>query len=340
MDFANSTDLDSPRLERLLVSHTWPYRHERLAVRVRHSRGAEFSGTCLYGSRRIYVNLGRQNVYPYLLGTHIARSRSNRTHWWRETYRVWVDDAYQLALFVYLHELYHYLVKAAGRNPRRKEAMCDRFAARALVDYCGASVLDSHRRPVARQRWDFQDLYTFVAAAPKVGVQGELLASTGSREIPVTVHGVRTGTRRPQNPHDLVRRRPGSGPAPSSGGPRGAVQWQAIPKRSAAVVAMQQIEALSRRIASEFRPHRIILFGSHARGTATPDSDVDLLVILPFEGRAVAKSVEIRLKTRPSFPLDLIVRTPEKVRERLALGDGFLRSILESGKVLYEADHG
>jgi predicted nucleotidyltransferase len=104
------------------------------------------------------------------------------------------------------------------------------------------------------------------------------------------------------------------------------------------MVDQERIVELGRSIARDFRPDRIVLFGSHARGTAGEDSDVDLLIIMPFEGKAVAKSVEIRLKARPSFPVDLIVRTPETVRERLAMGDGFLREILEHGKVLYEAD--
>jgi predicted nucleotidyltransferase len=104
------------------------------------------------------------------------------------------------------------------------------------------------------------------------------------------------------------------------------------------MVALRDIEELSRRIASEFRPQRIVLFGSHARGDASPDSDVDLLVVVPHEGTAVEKSVEIRLKLRPGFPLDLIVRSPEKVRQRLSLGDTFLREVLERGKILYEAD--
>lgn len=198
MDFANTTDLDSARLERLYTRHTWPYRHDRLTVRVRYSRGAAFSGTCYYTDGRIFVNLGRRNSYPYVLSTQIARSQSNRTHWWRETYRLVLPDAYQLALFVYLHELYHFLVKAAGHNPRRKEAMCDRFAARALVDACGARVLDARGRPVARSSWDFQDLHGFVAAAPKVPVQGTLFGSIEPRIIPVTICGVRTGTRRPE----------------------------------------------------------------------------------------------------------------------------------------------
>ena len=104
------------------------------------------------------------------------------------------------------------------------------------------------------------------------------------------------------------------------------------------MVTMRQIEELSRRIAAEFQPQRIFLFGSYAWGQPTPDSDVDLLIVMPFDGKSVAKSVEMRLKVRPPFPVDLLVRTPDKVRERLSLGDPFIRSILEEGKVLYEAD--
>ncbi len=104
------------------------------------------------------------------------------------------------------------------------------------------------------------------------------------------------------------------------------------------MVAMKDIEDLGRRIAHEFKPRRIVLFGSHARGTASTDSDVDLLVVLAHEGSPIEKSVEIRLRVRPSFPLDLIVRSPDKVRERLQMGDTFLKGVLEQGVVLYEAD--
>ncbi len=105
------------------------------------------------------------------------------------------------------------------------------------------------------------------------------------------------------------------------------------------MVSTGQITELSERIIEEFHPQRIVLFGSYARGTPNPDSDVDLLVIMPFEGKPVDKSVEMRLKVRPSFPVDLLVRTPDKIRERLAMGDTFIQDILEQGKVLYEADH-
>ena len=104
------------------------------------------------------------------------------------------------------------------------------------------------------------------------------------------------------------------------------------------MVTMSEIEELGQRIGREFPADRVVLFGSYARGLPTDDSDVDLLIILPFEGKSVIQSAEIRMRLRPAFPVDLIVRTPEKVRERLAMGDDFMREILEEGKVLYEAD--
>jgi hypothetical protein len=66
---------------------------------------------------------------------------------------------------------------------------------------------------------------------------------------------------------------------------------------------------------------------------------VDLLVIAPFKGKSVHQSVKIRMELRPQFPVDLLVRTPEKVRRRIEMGDGFMREILQEGKVLYEADN-
>jgi len=104
------------------------------------------------------------------------------------------------------------------------------------------------------------------------------------------------------------------------------------------MVALRDIQNLSRAVVKEFHPRSVLLFGSHAHGTAGADSDVDLLVVMPHEGRPVDKSVEIRMKVRPRFPVDILVRSPEKVRERLAMGDRFMRDIVEHGKVLYETD--
>lgn len=99
----------------------------------------------------------------------------------------------------------------------------------------------------------------------------------------------------------------------------------------------KQIKDFVWRLAREFKPWKIILFGSYAYGRPGPDSDVDVLVVMPLDGNPVDKSVEMRLKLRPRFPLDLLIRTPAKVRERLAMGDDFIRDIFEKGEVLYEA---
>ncbi len=103
------------------------------------------------------------------------------------------------------------------------------------------------------------------------------------------------------------------------------------------MVAMNRIEEFGRRIGREFGAEKVILFGSYARGTPAPDSDVDLLVIGPFTGRSVDTSVAIQMKLRPGFPVDLLVRTPEKIRERIELGDTFMQEVLSQGRVLYEA---
>jgi uncharacterized protein len=104
------------------------------------------------------------------------------------------------------------------------------------------------------------------------------------------------------------------------------------------MVAMNKIEEFGREIGREFGAEKVILFGSYARGMPVPDSDVDLLVIGPFPGRSVDTSVAIQMKLRPSFPVDLLVRTPENVRERIESGDTFMSGILTEGRVLYSAN--
>jgi uncharacterized protein len=105
------------------------------------------------------------------------------------------------------------------------------------------------------------------------------------------------------------------------------------------MLALNRIEQLTKQIAAEFQPQRIIMFGSYAYGNPTEFSDVDILVILPFAGRPVRKAIEIRSKIDPKIPIDLIVRTPEQVKERLAMNDWFMREIVEKGRTVYEADN-
>ena len=99
------------------------------------------------------------------------------------------------------------------------------------------------------------------------------------------------------------------------------------------------IRRFVRRIAERFQPEKVILFGSYAYGHPTNDSDVDLLVIMDTPSREVDQAVEIRLALDAPFPLDLMVRRPRTIEQRIALGDYFLREITKRGKVLYERPH-
>ncbi len=103
------------------------------------------------------------------------------------------------------------------------------------------------------------------------------------------------------------------------------------------MIAMQEIQNFASRIVEHFEPERIVLFGSYARGDFVPDSDVDMLVVLPFEGKNWRVASEIRKRARPSFPLDLLVRTPEQLNEQVTKGAKFWQEIMQQGKVLYEA---
>ncbi len=103
------------------------------------------------------------------------------------------------------------------------------------------------------------------------------------------------------------------------------------------MVSRKSIVQYCEGIAREFKPERIILFGSYAYGKPGPDSDVDILVIMRYRGNPVLKSVEIRSRVPAPFPMDLLVRSACDVRRRLAMDDFFMREITEQGVVVYEA---
>ncbi len=92
------------------------------------------------------------------------------------------------------------------------------------------------------------------------------------------------------------------------------------------------------RIVSELNPEKIILFGSYAYGTPTPDSDVDLLIIMKTSAKYIDRYVAVSNVLIPrDFPVDIIVKTPKEIRdEEKKKGNFFLREILTKGKVLYE----
>ncbi len=99
-------------------------------------------------------------------------------------------------------------------------------------------------------------------------------------------------------------------------------------------IPMAAIRRYARQIAARFQPDRIILFGSYAYGTPHPDSDVDFLVVMPCADH-VSQAVRIQLALPAPFPMDLLVRAPEKLRRRIEDGNQFLREVTEKGKTLH-----
>lgn len=92
------------------------------------------------------------------------------------------------------------------------------------------------------------------------------------------------------------------------------------------------------KIVDSYKPEKVILFGSLARGEIRNDSDIDLLIIKrsdkkrPFRVKdvfAVLRGIE------RNYPLDAIVYTPEEIEKRVYLGDYFINRVLAEGKVLY-----
>ena len=103
----------------------------------------------------------------------------------------------------------------------------------------------------------------------------------------------------------------------------------------APLVTREALRAFTRQLVECYAPEKVILFGSLARGEGRWDSDADILVVMAFEGRHLAKIREMRRLCPVRFPLDLLVRRPEEVEERYRGGDPVVREALDHGEVLH-----
>ena len=100
--------------------------------------------------------------------------------------------------------------------------------------------------------------------------------------------------------------------------------------------AQAQIDRIVKRIVNRFDPERIILFGSQARGDAGPDSDVDLLVVMDFQGSKLDKIVELRGTLHDlALPVDICVTTPADFAWRKEVVGTIEWPASREGKVLY-----
>ncbi len=101
----------------------------------------------------------------------------------------------------------------------------------------------------------------------------------------------------------------------------------------------QAVDRIVATIRDGYAPERIILFGSHARGTAAPDSDLDLLIVKSSDRSEAERIRQVSRLLRPRLlPLDILVKTPGEIQERLAIKDSFFQEILREGKVLYDRE--
>jgi predicted nucleotidyltransferase len=103
------------------------------------------------------------------------------------------------------------------------------------------------------------------------------------------------------------------------------------------VEAQATIQEMVRRIVEQFHPDQVILFGSYARGTAGPDSDVDLMVVMPVEDSIQEKRIQIRVALRGmGIAKDVAVVTPEQVKKYRDMVGTIIYPAFREGKVLYE----
>ena len=91
------------------------------------------------------------------------------------------------------------------------------------------------------------------------------------------------------------------------------------------------------RFVRAFAPERILLFGSHAKGTQHPGSDLDLLVIAADDADPAHRARRARQLAADCFPpVDVVFATPAEVAGAASAASPFLASILETAIVVYE----
>ena len=99
------------------------------------------------------------------------------------------------------------------------------------------------------------------------------------------------------------------------------------------------ISEMVEKIKKEYKPEKIILFGSYAYGNPTRDSDIDMLIIKRTREKSKDRWFFLKKLTRDpdrGIPFSPLVFTPKELKYRLSLGDSFIEEILEKGEVLYE----
>lgn len=99
----------------------------------------------------------------------------------------------------------------------------------------------------------------------------------------------------------------------------------------------KQISEINKKIVEKYRPEKIILFGSHAWGKPTKDSDIDLFIIKKTTTPGMKRVEQLdKIFLRREVALDFLVYTPAQIKETLKSGDIFINKILSEGIVCYD----
>ena len=98
------------------------------------------------------------------------------------------------------------------------------------------------------------------------------------------------------------------------------------------------IRNIAKKIGDNYKPEKIILFGSYAYGKPKKDSDIDLLIIKKTKARHIERAIKVREIVKEEnrfFAIEPLVYTPKEIAKRMEMEDDFIKTILDKGVILY-----
>ncbi|MEK7103778.1 MAG: nucleotidyltransferase domain-containing protein [Patescibacteria group bacterium] len=102
------------------------------------------------------------------------------------------------------------------------------------------------------------------------------------------------------------------------------------------MVKQSEIQNVVKRIAERYKPEKIYLFGSFAWGEPNKDSDVDFFIVKETSERKFDRQLKVRRIISGDLPADIVVYNNQEIKERVSLGDFFVKKILNQGKLVYD----
>ncbi len=96
-----------------------------------------------------------------------------------------------------------------------------------------------------------------------------------------------------------------------------------------------QIDSITSQLIQKYKPEKIILFGSAVKGSITPDSDLDFLLVKDDNKSRHDRMVEVYRLVDKDIAADFLIYTQEELALRVKMGDPFIKSVLSEGKILY-----